>query len=81
MISSNPEIMGGDWCITGTRIPAAAIGKWMLHSINNAKQIQREYPTLTIEQIEIAAQWTKSVMWLRENDLESFLEITPRPRV
>ena len=25
LISSNPEIMGGAWCISGTRIPAKAI--------------------------------------------------------
>lgn len=55
VISRNYEIMGGRYVITGTRIPVSAIKAFALGGYRNS-EIQREYPTLTLKQIE-AAIW------------------------
>ena len=59
MISSDPNIMGGVPCITGTRVPVRAV--WGFHKDGySIAWIMEEYPTLTQEQIEAAIEWCRS---------------------
>ena len=56
LISSNPEIMGGAWCISGTRIPAKAI--WSFRDQGyDCDRIREEYPGLCNDQIYAAIEF------------------------
>lgn len=60
-ITSTPDIMGGAWCIAGTRIPASVVKSF--HKTGHShEQIQREYPTLTIAQIKAAIEFVEPPM-------------------
>ena len=50
-ISSNPTILGGTPVVAGTRIPLARI-LYLLSQGYNIKDIQREYPQLSIKKIK-----------------------------
>ena len=50
MLSRNPDIMGGTPCFNGTRIPLGCV-KSFAREGHTAEEIQREYPSLTLEQI------------------------------
>lgn len=73
LIERNPEIMGGEPCIAGTRVPVRAIQSYRAFSIDH---IMREYPGLTTEQIEAARDYVlpprdllaDAIAFLRDND-------------
>lgn len=54
LLSRDPEIMDGELCVTGTRIPVRSIKSFADDGGYSPEDIQREYPTLTVEQIEAA---------------------------
>jgi len=69
-ITINPEVMGGQPCIRGLRIPVSLIIK-LVASGKTAKDILRDYPELEEEDVKQAleyAAWTVS---------EKTLAITP----
>lgn len=52
-IASHPEVMDGAWCIVGQRIPASSV-KSFHEAGYSVAAIQKEYPTLSVEQVEAA---------------------------
>ena len=56
LISSNPEIMGGAWCISGTRIPAKAVKSFHDYGYT-CDRIREEYPGLCNDQIYAAIEF------------------------
>ena len=50
VLSRDPQIQGGKACFTGTRIPLGAVKSFARHGCT-AEEIQKEYPTLSLEQI------------------------------
>ena len=55
-ITFNPEIMGGQACIRGLRIPVATVVK-LVASGMTAKEILKEYPVLEPDDIKEALQY------------------------
>lgn len=55
-IVSTPDVLDGRWRIAGTRIPLKAILSFHQEGYS-AKAIIREYPSLTVEDIEAAISW------------------------
>ena len=53
LVLSDPEVMGGEPCIRGTRVPVSLIGA--LANAHGASETHSAYPFLTEEQIELAA--------------------------
>ena len=58
-ITIDPEIMGGEPCIAGTRIPAKTIRSFSMAEYTIG-EIQREYPTLSVDQILAAIRYVSS---------------------
>ena len=52
-VTSNPQIMGGEPCIRGTRIPVTLVLDW-LASGESMEDILEEYPTLTEDDVRAA---------------------------
>ena len=53
LVLSDPEVMGGEPCIKGTRVPVYLIGA--LANAQGMSETHAAYPFLTEEQIELAA--------------------------
>jgi uncharacterized protein (DUF433 family) len=53
LVVSYPEVMGGEPCIKGTRVPVYLIGA--LAHAHGVKKTHATYPFLTEEQIQLAA--------------------------
>ena len=53
LVLSDPEVMGGEPCIKGTRVPVYLIGA--LANAHGISDTHAAYPFLTEEQIELAA--------------------------
>jgi len=62
MLSRDPDINGGDLCITGTRIPIWIL--WDARSGSNFQEyidnLRMDYPNLSSEQIKAALQYAFS---------------------
>ncbi len=56
LISVDPDILHGQACIKGTRIPVSVILDCLAAGLTEA-EILAEYPTVTIEGIRAAAAW------------------------
>ena len=56
LISSHPEVMSGEPCIHGTRIPALACWRYWRGGYSVAL-IAREYPSLSVDQIKAAIRY------------------------
>lgn len=52
----DPNIMGGEPCIKGTRIPPRCVSSLAKHGYT-VEAIRDEYPTLTYKQIAVALAW------------------------
>jgi uncharacterized protein (DUF433 family) len=59
-ISCRPGLMGGQACIDGTRIPIFMVQGW------TAKEILRDWPFLTKEQVNAAIRYWNVRGWQRE---------------
>lgn len=57
-ITRNPDVMWGQYVISGTRIPVTAINNFARRNYS-AQEIQREYPSLSIAQINAAIAFRK----------------------
>ena len=53
-LTSNPDILYGEVCFTGTRIPVATVWSYLATG-HTAPQIVAEYPTLTLLQVSQVA--------------------------
>ena len=62
-ITSHPDILGGTWCITGTRIAAVTIKRFSEDGYST-ERIIKEYPDLTPEQVDHALAFVEP----RESD-------------
>ena len=63
-ISIDPEIMGGTPTIKETRIPVVLILE-MLEGRNTFQDINRQYPSLTDQDIQAAIHYSSSVLTAR----------------
>lgn len=55
MLQSHPDILDGTVCFSGTRIPVGSV--WSFAAVGyDAKDIQREYPSLSIAEIQGALE-------------------------
>lgn len=57
-VEENPEIRGGEPVFRGTRIPVYMIADFLLAGIPT-EELLEDYPSLTEESLEIAAQYTQ----------------------
>lgn len=55
-VTSDPAILGGEPCIAGTRVPAAAVKRCRADGWS-VERIMREYPGLSRAQVEAALAW------------------------
>ncbi|MGI8608913.1 MAG: DUF433 domain-containing protein [Candidatus Dormibacteria bacterium] len=60
LIASNPEVMHGQACIKGTRIPVSVVLACLADGLSEIEILQ-EYPTLTRESIRAAAGYGAAV--------------------
>lgn len=58
-VVSDPEIMGGWPCVSGTRIPAETI-LLMIKYGDDVREIVRHYPSLPLGGIEAVRRWASS---------------------
>jgi uncharacterized protein (DUF433 family) len=57
-VTSDPEIMGGWPCVSGTRIPAETILACILAG-DDDRRIVRAYPSMPLGGIEAVRQWAR----------------------
>jgi len=57
-VSTNPEVMQGEPCIKGTRIPVYTIAK--IASVQGVEKAQATYSTLSKRQVELAQLYAKA---------------------
>jgi uncharacterized protein (DUF433 family) len=58
-VVSDPEIMGGWPCVSGTRIPAETILACLLAG-DDDRRIVRAYPSMPLGGIEAVRQWARA---------------------
>lgn len=58
MVSSNPEVLSGEPCIRGTRVPVYLVGA--LARKHGVEKAHATYPFLTREQVELVALYVKA---------------------
>lgn len=58
LVSSNPEIMNGEPCIRGTRVPVYLVGS--LARKHGVEKARSAYPSLSAEQVELVALYVKA---------------------
>jgi len=67
-VTSNPRIMGGKPCITGTRMPIDWVMQFLEHGYT-LEQFLEQYPQYTREQVEAAVQYAVEAMGYSEPGL------------
>ncbi len=70
-ITFDPQLMGGQACVRGMRIPVSLILNLVANGMTN-KQILREYPDLEPEDI---AECLHYAAWLAREELHSVTEV------
>lgn len=59
-VTSDPQIMGGWPCVSGTRIPAETI-LLMIKDGNDVREIVRHYPSLPFGGVEAVRRWAEAL--------------------
>ena len=67
LILSDPEIMGGTPCIKGTRLTVYAVAA-RLNGGDTVAELIEDYPHLTLEGIQAAAEFAARVPYEEEPD-------------
>jgi uncharacterized protein (DUF433 family) len=56
ILSSDPEVMGGDICFTGTRIPVVMLLDSIADGVS-LEEFYEDYPSLTPEHVNPVLEW------------------------
>jgi uncharacterized protein (DUF433 family) len=71
-VVSVPDIMGGDWTVSGTRVPAETIVAYLRAGHTHA-EILDDYPSLPVDGVEAVIRWAEKVHgpdWMRKRAAE-----------